>query len=114
MQRTSIIGYIIAGLFVGIGSKMIEGDIFSHGYQNIPKRNLRSLIAVVLIFVFTCFASTLGNNNSIVVLYSDPYVIIDVLHVVSANICLILGIVFLITAFFVRKGEFGSNEESFK
>ena len=58
---TSYVGYALAGLLVGFGTKLSNGCTSGHGLCGIPRFSIRSLVAV-LTFLLTAMAiATFGS-----------------------------------------------------
>jgi uncharacterized membrane protein YedE/YeeE len=58
---TSYVGYALAGLLVGFGTKLGNGCTSGHGLCGIPRLSIRSIVAVC-VFLFTAIGiATLGS-----------------------------------------------------
>jgi uncharacterized membrane protein YedE/YeeE len=58
---TSYVGYALAGLLVGFGTKLGNGCTSGHGLCGLPRFSIRSLVAVC---IFLCTAIAIGTLGS--------------------------------------------------
>jgi uncharacterized membrane protein YedE/YeeE len=58
---TSYVGYAIAGLLVGFGTKMGNGCTSGHGLCGLPRLSLRSIVAVCTFLVTAIVIATINS-----------------------------------------------------
>jgi len=104
LRHTSVYGFALAGLLVGFGARLMHGDIHAHGYSEAAKRNGRSFIAMIIIIMAGILGGTFATNNTIP-FFTDGYrnPTWNLNHDVSANICIGVGLLFLIIGFIMRR-----------
>lgn len=85
---------------MGIGSKFANGDLIYHAFIGVAKHSCKSIIIFILLLSFSMLCSWLLDNGYIN-LFSDtdinPHM--PFLHLLSANICIVLSIILLIVSF---------------
>ena len=103
-EETSFLGFGIAGLFVGFGSKLANGCTSGHGLCGLSRLSLRSIV-FVSVFLTVSFAVGsisyyigLGSLSSEELTHEFAYN-----HVLSANIFLGFGLVFPIVTTMIEK-----------
>ena len=91
-ELTSYVGYAIAGLLVGFGTKLSNGCTSGHGLCGISRFSIRSIVAVVT-FLFTAIGiATLGSYETLGPLTNaDLNPQLDYDHMYSANFGLAFG-----------------------
>ncbi len=91
---TSYIGYALAGLLVGFGTKLSNGCTSGHGLCGIPRLSIRSFVAVAT-FLCTAMAVSTLRLHSTLGPFTDPVYnpTFEYNHMVSANICIAIGVV---------------------
>lgn len=85
----------MAGLLVGFGTKLSNGCTSGHGLCGIPRLSIRSIVAVITFMLFAMAISTLRyyvNLGPFTDESLNPQLTYN--HLVSANICIALGILF--------------------
>ena len=110
LRHTSAYGFAAAGLLVGLGGKMMHGGFYEVGYGEMTRHSLRALMSVLLVILFGVLGGSLAAGNTIPFLTDgtrNPNWYYD--HTWSSNISIIVGGVFLIVGFLMRK----SNSPSF-
>jgi uncharacterized membrane protein YedE/YeeE len=96
-QHTSFLGFALAGLLVGFGTKLGNGCTSGHGLCGLSRLSVRSLVAVIT-FLLTAIA--IGTLNYYVTLgpFTDetmrPKIWYN--HLISANLCIVLSIILCI------------------
>jgi hypothetical protein len=58
---TSYVGYAVAGLLVGFGTKMGNGCTSGHGLCGLPRFSIRSIVAVCTFLTTAIAIATLGS-----------------------------------------------------
>ncbi len=89
---TSYIGYALAGLLVGFGTKLGNGCTSGHGLCGLPRFSIRSFVAVAIFLTTAIAIATLGSYFSLGPLTNqelNPQLTYD--HTISANMFLFLG-----------------------
>jgi uncharacterized membrane protein YedE/YeeE len=100
---------------IGIGSQAIAGDLFAHGYCGVAKKNKRSFAALVIFILSGIIGGILSSNNYIPFLTDgENNIKVEVDHALSANICIVVGVLLVIAGLFLRKGDFNNTAEVFK
>lgn len=96
-QYTSFLGFALAGLLVGFGTKLGNGCTSGHGLCGLSRLSLRSFVAVIT-FLFCAVA--IGTLNYYVTLgpFTDEALSpeIEYNHLVSANIFIVLSVILFI------------------
>ena len=115
LRHTSIYGFALSGLLVGFGARVMHGDIHAHGYSEVGKRNIRSLLAFVVMIMGGILGGTLATNNIIPIL-TDGYrnLTWDLNHTISANICIGVGFLLLFGGFIMRRADFHDTSRVIK
>lgn len=91
-SETSYIGYALAGLLVGFGTKLSNGCTSGHGLCGLPRFSIRSLVAVSVFLCMAIAVSTLRLHATLGP-FTDPAYSPSLTynHVVSANVCIGIG-----------------------
>lgn len=101
---TSYIGYALAGLLVGFGTKLSNGCTSGHGLCGLPRLSIRSLVAVG---VFLCTAIGISTLRLHVTLgpFSDPAYSPSLAynHMVSANVCIGIGVLLPFLGAYIKR-----------
>ena len=90
-------GFALAGLLVGFGTKLGNGCTSGHGLCGLSRLSVRSLVAVIT-FLMTAIA--IGTLNYYVTLgpFTDesmrPKIWYN--HLISANLCIVLSVILFI------------------
>lgn len=63
--QTSYIGYALAGLLVGFGTKLSNGCTSGHGLCGVSRLSIRSIVAVCVFLITAIAVSTLGYHKSL-------------------------------------------------
>jgi uncharacterized membrane protein YedE/YeeE len=100
---------------VGIGSQAISGDLFAHGYCGVAKQNKKSAVALAIFILSGIIGGILSANNSIPFLTDgENNIKINIDHALTANICIVIGVILVIVGFFLRKGDFNDTSAIIK
>jgi uncharacterized membrane protein YedE/YeeE len=90
--QTSYLGYALAGLLVGFGTKLSNGCTSGHGLCGLPRLSIRSFVAVCVFLVTAIAISTLRYHSSLGPFSSeDINPQFEYNHIAGANVCLALG-----------------------
>jgi len=91
-NTTSYIGYGLAGLLVGFGTKMSNGCTSGHGLCGLSRLSIRSIVAVCVFLISALAISTLRYHVTLGP-FSEPSLnpLYSYNHLISANICLAIG-----------------------
>lgn len=65
IKRTSVYGYMVGGLLIGVAVRLMRGDFVFHAYSGIGRRSLKSFLIVLIIILFAILSAWLGNSNNI-------------------------------------------------
>lgn len=92
IQGTSYIGFALAGLLVGFGTKLGNGCTSGHGLCGLPRLSKRSFVAVTVFLLTAIAISTLRVHVGLGP-FSDPSLspVIEYDHMFSANVCICVG-----------------------
>jgi uncharacterized membrane protein YozB (DUF420 family) len=81
----------------------------------VGKKNKRSVAALIIFILSGIIGGILSSNNYIPFLTDGSNNIkVDIDHALSANICIVIGVLLLIGGFFLRKGDFNNTSEVIK
>ena len=92
---TSYLGYALAGLLVGFGTKLGNGCTSGHGLCGMARLSKRSFAAVGIFLFFALVISTIRYHFTLGPFTSEtlnPQLNYE--HLASANICIIVGLIF--------------------
>lgn len=90
--QTSFLGYAVAGLLTGFGTKLSNGCTSGHGLCGLPRFSIRSFVAVCVFLLTSICISTLRYHQSLGPFSSEqlnPQ--FDYNHLISSNICIAIG-----------------------
>lgn len=92
---TSYVGYAVAGLLVGFGTKLGNGCTSGHGLCGLPRFSIRSFVAVAIFLCTAIAIATIGSYETLGALTNqDLNPQLSYNHTISANVFLALGILF--------------------
>ena len=101
-EKTSFLGFGIAGFLVGLGTKLGNGCTSGHGLCGIARLSIRSLVAVIIFLVCAFGIGCLQYYVGLGALSSeDLSPEFSYNHLVSANILLGLGFILPIVGIFL-------------
>ena len=102
-----VIGWILAGILVGIGTKMGNGCTSGHGVCGIPRLSVRSITSVIIfmgsaigVATFRHYVKFLDTNQSFGKTYEDAWPIIG-----GILVLMILVVFVSFSIFFIIKAE---------
>ena len=101
-SSTSFVGYGVAGLLVGFGTKLANGCTSGHGLCGLPRLSMRSIVSVMIFLSCGLASSTIGYYFTLGALSDDSSnPDFNYQHIISSNICLGIGIIvpFIVTIF---------------
>lgn len=115
LRHTSIYGFALSGLLVGLGARIMHGDFHAHAYSEIGKRNMRSMVAVIVVVLAAILGGTLSTNNTLPFL-TDGYrnLTWNLNHNISSLISIGVGVLLLIIGFIMRRGDFSDTKRVIK
>lgn len=101
---TSFVGFAVAGLLVGFGTKLANGCTSGHGLCGLARLSLRSLVAVAT-FLFLAIAIATVNYYLTLGPLSDQALnpIIEINNVASSNAFLAIGVLLPVVSFAVAR-----------
>ena len=103
-EKTSFVGFGVAGFLVGLGTKLGNGCTSGHGLCGISRLSIRSLVAVIIFLACAFGMGCLQYYIGLGALSSeDLSPEFSYNHLVSANIFLSLGVVLPIVGIFLEK-----------
>lgn len=92
---TSYVGYAVAGLLVGFGTKLGNGCTSGHGLCGLPRFSIRSFVAVAIFLCTAIAIATIGSYETLGALTNqDLNPQLNYNHTISANVFLALGLLF--------------------
>ena len=96
-EKTSYLGFALAGLFVGFGTKLGNGCTSGHGLCGLSRLSLRSFVAVIVFLTCAIAIGTIRYYFGLGPFTSeDLSPSIEYVHLASANIALVFGLIFII------------------
>lgn len=94
-EETSFLGFGIAGLFVGFGSKLANGCTSGHGLCGLSRLSLRSIVSVSVFLTVAFAIGSLSYYVGLGLLSSEELTHeFTYNHLLSANIFLGFGLLF--------------------
>jgi uncharacterized membrane protein YedE/YeeE len=102
-SQTSYVGYALAGLLVGFGTKLSNGCTSGHGLCGLPRLSVRSLVAVVVFLSTGIAISTLRYYVGLGP-FSDERLnpVFNYNHMASANVCIAVGVLLPLVGAYVK------------
>ena len=101
---TSQLGFALAGILVGFGTKLSNGCTSGHGLCGLARFSIRSLVAVITFlisgFVIATIAYHAGGLGPFTEERYSPKILYD--HSVTSNICIVLGILLPLFGLYMR------------
>lgn len=101
---TSQLGFALAGILVGFGTKLSNGCTSGHGLCGLARFSIRSLVAVMTFllsgFVIATIAYYAGGLGPFTSEKFSPVLLYD--HSVTANICIALGVILPLIGLYMR------------
>lgn len=87
-------GFALAGLLVGIGTKLSNGCTSGHGLCGLARFSLRSLVAVLTFLIAGMAIATIIYHAGGLGPFTSPGFSpqMEYNHLASSNICIILGV----------------------
>jgi uncharacterized membrane protein YedE/YeeE len=101
-KQTSFLGFALAGLLVGFGTKLSNGCTSGHGLCGLARLSIRSFVAVS---IFLCTAIGIATIRYYFTLgpFSEGFSpLISYNHLISANVCIALAAVFMVVSFGIK------------
>ena len=101
---TNYIGFAVAGLLVGFGTKLSNGCTSGHGLCGIARFSIRSIVAVCTFLATGMIIATIGYHSGGLGGLSDQSLnpMLNYEHLASANICIIIGIILPFVGLYLR------------
>lgn len=111
-EHTSFLGYALAGLFVGFGTKLGNGCTSGHGLCGLPRLSIRSFVAVGFFLTSAIAIATLKYYVTLGPFSEGFSPSIDYSHQISSNLCIFLGLALFAIAFALEKVHNRPSEEN--
>lgn len=104
MAGTSFVGFALAGLLVGFGTKLSNGCTSGHGLCGLARLSTRSLVAVCT-FLFTSIGvGTLGYYFTLGALNDQKLnPIVEINNLASANTFLAIGVLLPVVSYLIAR-----------
>ena len=110
-EKTSFLGFALAGLLVGFGTKLGNGCTSGHGLCGLSRLSIRSFVSVIIFLFSSIGIGTIRYHFGLGPFTSEELSpTISYNHYISANICIGLGVLFPILGTCLEK-KFNKQEE---
>lgn len=100
-EYTSFVGFALAGLLTGFGTKLGNGCTSGHGLCGLARLSIRSFVAVGIFLLSAIGIATLRYYVTLGPFSENLSPTIEYSHQISANICIGLGVLFLFVGFLI-------------
>jgi len=103
-MSTSQLGFALAGVLVGFGTKLANGCTSGHGLCGLPRLSIRSLVAVITFLISGFIIATIiyhaGGLGPFTESRYSPKMDYD--HLITANICIMIGVLLPLVGLYLR------------
>lgn len=101
---TSFVGFALAGLFVGFGTKLSNGCTSGHGLCGLARLSVRSLVAVCVFLLAAIAIGTLGYYVTSGPLSDQKFnPVIEINNLASANAFLAVGVLLPLISYLIAR-----------
>lgn len=101
---TSQLGFALAGILVGFGTKLSNGCTSGHGLCGLARFSIRSLVAVITFLVSGLAIATIAYHAGGLGPFTEqefsPILMYN--HSITANICIVIGVILPLIGLYLR------------